>query len=268
MKKKVNLYQSQYSLHQKEVYQKIRTETFGTDIGQNSWITAKEQDEFIKWLILGSGKDLLDIACGSGETTLRIAELSGCRVTGVDIEAEGIETANQLTKKKNLDKQAHFIHLDGNEPLPFGEAHFDAVTCIDAINHLKDRKAVLNEWYKLLKPGGMLLFTDPITVTGILTKEEIQKRSTVGYFLFSVPEANKKLLSEVGFTLLKEEDHTSNTALTARAWTEVRKKYKEDLIKFEGSETYKGKQEFLDTCATLAGEKRLSRMVYLAQKPI
>jgi SAM-dependent methyltransferase len=37
--------------------------------------------------------------------------------------------------------------------------------CIDAVNHLRDRAGVFDEWVRLLAPGGRVLFTDPITVT-------------------------------------------------------------------------------------------------------
>ena len=49
--------------------------------------------------------------------------------------------------------------------LPFDDATFDVVTCIDAINHFPDRLAVLREWHRVLKSGSRLLFTDSVTVT-------------------------------------------------------------------------------------------------------
>ncbi|MCU1249508.1 MAG: Resolvase domain protein [Edaphobacter sp.] len=57
-------------------------------------------------------------------------------------------------------------------PLPFSGASFDAITCIDAINHFSDRPRVIAEWARLLKVGGRLLFTEPITLTGPLAEHE------------------------------------------------------------------------------------------------
>ena len=49
-------------------------EAFGEDIGQNSWLTSDEHDLFIDWMSLTNDSRVLDVACGSGYTTLRIAE--------------------------------------------------------------------------------------------------------------------------------------------------------------------------------------------------
>jgi 2-polyprenyl-3-methyl-5-hydroxy-6-metoxy-1,4-benzoquinol methylase len=69
------------------LYAEIRAEAFGEDIGQQSWLSAEEQDRFIAWLDLRPDHRLLDVACGSGGPTLRIAERTGCRVHGIDFEA-------------------------------------------------------------------------------------------------------------------------------------------------------------------------------------
>src|SRR6266850_594830 len=66
-----------------------------------------------------------------------------------------------------------FGATDATGPLPFSNASFDAITCIDAINHFPDRPRLIAEWARLLRPGGRLLFTDPITLTGPLTNAEM-----------------------------------------------------------------------------------------------
>jgi SAM-dependent methyltransferase len=88
-----DLYGSAYRNFASDLYARIRAEAFGEDIGQTGWITAGEQDLFIAWLKLSPADRLLDVACGSGRPTLRIAQKSGCRVTGVDLHAEGIAAA-------------------------------------------------------------------------------------------------------------------------------------------------------------------------------
>ena len=82
-------------------------------------------------------------------------------------------------------ERTHFQQADASQPLPFEDASFDAILCIDAINHLPDRLAVLREWRRLLKPGGRMLFTDPLVVTGILSSEEVAIRSSMGLAFFA-----------------------------------------------------------------------------------
>lgn len=140
MSKLVKHYESQYSNFQENLYREIRAKVYGTDIGQNSWITADEQDMFMNWLRLDSSKKLLDVACGSGETTLRINKSTNCSIVGVDVQEKGIKNALSLVKEKKLEASVNFILLDGGKRQPFDTGTFDAIICIDAINHLPNRK--------------------------------------------------------------------------------------------------------------------------------
>src|ERR1700732_2284100 len=177
-------YNANYGSFQTELYAQIRHEAFGEDIGQNSWLTSDEQDRFLEWLDLSPGKTLLDVACGAGGPALRIAAATGCSVVGIDIHEHAVTTARSLAVQRALAERAEFRSTDATGPLPFPDASFDAITCIDAINHFPDRPRVIAEWARLLRPGGRLLFTDPITLTGALTNAEIEVRSSAGFSLF------------------------------------------------------------------------------------
>ena len=64
MPNQVDLYNSTYSNFQETVLAEIRRETYGEDIGQNSWITTDEYDTFYSWLGISAGDQLLEIASG------------------------------------------------------------------------------------------------------------------------------------------------------------------------------------------------------------
>src|SRR5580693_5329935 len=157
-------YNANYGNFQTELYAQIRQEAFGEDIGQNSWLTSDEQDKFLEWLNLSPGKILLDVGCGAGGPALRIAAITGCSVVGIDVHEQAVTTASSLAAERGLAELVEFRSADATGPLPFSDASFDAITCIDAINHFSDRPRVIAEWARLLKPGGHLLFTDPITL--------------------------------------------------------------------------------------------------------
>src|SRR6185436_7935854 len=94
------------------------------------------------------------------------------------------------------------------QPLPFADASFDAIMCIDAINHLPDRPRVLADWARLLRPGGRLLFTDPTVVTGEISNQEIAVRASIGFFLFVAPNTDERMLASTGLHLVLKEDLT------------------------------------------------------------
>ena len=169
-------YDANYGNFETELYAQIRRDAFGEDIGQSSWLTADEQDTFLGRLNLSSGKTLLDVACGSGGPALRIAEQTGCAIVGVDVHGQAIATADSLAAQRGLTERAQFQVADATVPLLFPDASFDAIICVDAINHLPNRPRVIADWARMLKPGSLLLFTDPITVTGPLTADEIAER--------------------------------------------------------------------------------------------
>jgi SAM-dependent methyltransferase len=107
-------YDANYGNFQTELYEEIRREAFGEDIGQNSWLTASELDQFQEWLRLGPDKRLLDVACGAGGPALRMAKRTGCSVTGVDVHEQASLTMSALSS------------TDSRTPLPalVEERHF------------------------------------------------------------------------------------------------------------------------------------------------
>ncbi len=264
---KVRHYDAQYSQFASELYAEVRRAAFGQDIGQNGWLTADEHDMFIRWLDVAPASRLLDIACGSGRTTLRIAQVTGCSVDGVDIHDQGVNSATAAAAQLDLADRATFRVADAAGTLPFDNDCFDALICTDAVNHLRNREGVFREWYRVLKPGGRLVFTDPIVVTGPLTNEEIAIRSSIGFFLFVPPGYDETVLAAAGFGSIEARDRTENMAISARNWHDARAAHAADLLEIEGEETYGGQQTFLQVAARLAGERRLSRIAFRAAKP-
>jgi 2-polyprenyl-3-methyl-5-hydroxy-6-metoxy-1,4-benzoquinol methylase len=259
-------YDANYVNFKTELYSEIRREAFGDDIGQNSWLTAEEQDLFLSWLGLCAGKTLLDVACGSGGPALRITANSSCSLVGIDIHEQAIATANSLASQRSLKERAEFYVVNATEQLPFPDGRFDAITCIDAINHLPNRPLVIAEWARLLKPGGHLLFTNPTTVTGPVTNEEIAVRSSAGFFLFVPEDYDKGVIAQSGLRLLVCRDVTANMAAVAEKRRAARESRGTAVRQIEGDRAYEAQQNFLSMTSRLAGEGRLSRFAYLSEK--
>ena len=267
MSERSDLYHSTYSHFNEHVLEAVRKETFGLDIGQNSWVTVDEYDHFIPWLGLTAESHLLEVATGSGGPALYLAKRTACRVTGVDANEEGITTASQMAGTSNQSSRVCFRVADANARLPFDDNSFDAVLCIDAMNHLPARLAVLREWQRVLRPGYRALFTDPVVITGPVTNDELALRSSIGVFLFVPPGINERLIEEAGLRVVRQEDFTASAALVAGRWHNARQRHKDDLLVVEGEERFEGLQRFFAAVHQLTSERRLSRIAYLAEKP-
>lgn len=231
-------YDANYSNFRTNLYEQIRRDAFGEDIGQNSWLTATEQDTFRAWINLSPGMSLLDVACGAGGPALRVAAATGASVIGVDVHKQAVATANALAAERGLAGRADFQVIDAALQLPFSDASFDAITCIDAINHFPDRASVIAEWRRLLKPTGRLLFTDPVVVTGPLTNAEIAVRSSAGFYLFVPPGYDQDILARCGMRVVASENVSENMAVIAGRRKAAREAQALVLREIEGEQTY------------------------------
>lgn len=98
------------------------------------------------------GKSILDAACGPGKYA-EILKAKGATVTGIDISPKMIECA----KKRNADEESFFVH-DLAEPLSmFEDASFDLVLCALAMHYLEDWNPTIQEFHRVLKPGGTVV---------------------------------------------------------------------------------------------------------------
>ena len=264
--KVVDRYGANYGHFTSNVYAEIRREAFGTDIGQNSWLTLDELDRFMSFLDLTASSRVLDVGCGSGGPALHVSRTTGCEVVGVDVRGDALAIANRMAAEAGLGQRVSFRQADAGKPLPFEDATFDAVFCIDSVNHLPDRPGIFAEWARLLTSGGRLLFTDPTTVTGVLDSDEIAIRSSTDYYLFVPPGEDERLLAEAGLKVVQVEDVTENMATVARGRHDARERHEHAVRQAEGDEAFAREQRFFEVTARLAHERRLSRPVYVAQK--
>lgn len=262
MEKKVELFYDTYKNYAEDLYQEIRKETYGEDIGQTSWLTADEYRNFFSLLNLSPIHKVLEVASGSGGPAVFMVKETGCNLTGIDINENGVANAQRLAAENRLSAKMKFRVADASSKLPFANETFDAIVSIDSINHLKKRNRVLKEFNRVLKKGGRLLFTDAVVITGILTNEEIAIRSSLGFFLFVPKGENERLLKEAGFHDIISRDVTDNIIATSQKWHDAREKRKSGLLKFEGEEKFNGIQSFLQTTHIVSADRRLSRFMY------
>ncbi len=256
-----------YSRFTDPVMDAVRKETFGTDIGQNSWVTVDEYERLLPELNLSADDHVLEVASGSGGPALYLARATGCRVTGIDANEAGVATASEMAAKSGEAGRVQFRVADADARLPFDASSFDALLCIDSLNHFRNRLAVLQDWHRVLRPGRRALFTDPVVITGPVTNDELALRSSIGLFLFVPPGVNERLIEEAGFVLVRQEDVTDNAARVAGRWHRARKVHREDLLRIEGEERFEGVQRFFEAVHDLTSQKRLSRVAYVVGKP-
>ena len=263
---KVDLYDSAYGNYESAFYRQVRIETYGEDFGQTSWVTTEESEEIPQLLGLRPDSFVLEVGCGSGGYALHLGEKVGCRVTGLDINEPGIRNANQLALARGLASQVRFEQCDASKSLAFDDNTFDAVFSNDVLCHLPGRPEVLVEIFRVLKPGGRLLFSDALVIGGMVSHEEIATRSSIGFYVYSPPGENERLMERATFRDIRVRDTTENAARIAKRWFEAREKRREELVAAEGRANFEGLQRFLSCVHVLTSERRLLRYLYVARK--
>lgn len=94
---------------------------------------------------------LLDAGCGSGRTLDELRDYGA--VAGIDLSEDGVAAARA---------RGHDDVRGGRlEALPWEDATFDLVTCLDVIEHTPDDRVTLRELRRVTRPGGCLLVTVP-----------------------------------------------------------------------------------------------------------
>ncbi len=100
--------------------------------------------DVVEWLNAQSGERILDLGCGDGQLTERLAA-TGAELTGVDASPQMVAAA-----------RAHGIHADhaSAELLPYSNASFDAVFSNAALHWVRDHDAMMSEVHRVLRHGG------------------------------------------------------------------------------------------------------------------
>ena len=170
-----------------------------------------------------------------------------------------------LIGARGLDKRVTFKAADATARLPFDDASFDAIVSVDGLIHLPNRPRVLAEWARVVKSGGRLAFTDQI-VTGPIMNSELSIRTPDFPFLITHPGYNEAQLDLAGFDVMRREDLTETIARLARGHWQARERHRDSLIAVEGPERFEALTAYRRMAETLAIERRLSHVAFVAKR--
>ena len=109
----------------------------------------------LKEIVDGSAQRILDVACGTGDSTVSIAKAAGegTEVTGVDISEGMMALVEGKAAKAGVVDRIRLQVADG-EALPYEDGAFDRVTCAFGIRNFEHKEKGLSECRRVLKPGG------------------------------------------------------------------------------------------------------------------
>jgi len=151
---------------------------------------------------------VLDMGCGIGGPARHMAEVAGCRVSGIDLTESFIEVADELTRRAGLNGQVDFQCANALD-LPFENETFDRVYTQNVSMNISDKEAFFRSAYRVLKPGGIFgayeLAAGPeAPPTYPVPWAEVAENS-----FLSTPSATRNVIEGVGFEIVDFSDLTA-----------------------------------------------------------
>ncbi|WP_154837187.1 class I SAM-dependent methyltransferase [Staphylococcus sp. Marseille-Q1834] len=170
------------------------------------------------WLIqkghFSKEKKVLEVACNMCTTSIELATTYHCHIEGVDLNNSALEQGRKNVAKHHLE---HYIHLTqaNATKLPFEDNSFDIILneAMLTMSPLAMKEKVLQEYYRVLKPSGILL-THDITIVNRPLKEQVITELSNAINVKVTPLTTEhwyQLYQSAGFSTI--ESHTGKLSL-------------------------------------------------------
>lgn len=162
---------------------------------------------YVKELLNLDGKRVLDIGCGGGILSEAMTD-TGADVTGIDANQSAIDIA--ISHRANTEPVITYETTTAEDYAEKHKDEFDAITCMELLEHVPDVSSLINACAKLLKPNGHLILstvnrTFKSYASAIVAAEYILKllpRGTHEYDKFIKPSELASVLRECNFELI------------------------------------------------------------------
>jgi ubiquinone/menaquinone biosynthesis C-methylase UbiE len=211
-----------HPINEYEILQKLRadgvelealTEDVLQDYDQDHFGGLEAVDELAEKAGINAATHVLDVCSGMGGPARYLAHRLGCRVTGLDITQTRHEAAVRLTAMVGLDHLVDF-RLSNALAMPFADATFDVVIGQEAFAHVPDKPRLIAECARVVRPRGVIAFTDILRGQGLSAAEFERLRRDMTFQSLESPDGYAALLANCGCTVLSRDDLSA-------WWTEV-----------------------------------------------
>lgn len=154
---------------------------------------------------------VLDMGSGFGGSARYLVKQYQCQVECLNLSQTQNEVNRRLNREQQLDHKINVV--EGNfEELPFADSSFDLVWSQDSILHSGRREQVLKEAFRVLRPGGVLIFTDPMQDESAATKELKPVLDRIHLASLSRVDFYIKTAKSIGFSDHDFDDYSGHLA--------------------------------------------------------
>ena len=156
---------SEKNLREKNFHNELQSKSTGRFENIYYKAIANAWEDFFEYLKLNvSNREILDYGCGVGPTIEKVINLNPKKISGIDISDVSIAKAKENFKNQEVDVN---LHVDNCEKTKFDDNKFDLVYGLGILHHLQLSESI-NEMTRILKPGGTILFIEPLGTNPII----------------------------------------------------------------------------------------------------
>jgi 27-O-demethylrifamycin SV methyltransferase len=203
---------------------------------------------------LSSGLDILDVGCGDGQASCFLAEQFDCRVVGISTGKKGVEEACRLSEERGLSRKIQFMVRDGMDN-GFPDCSFDRVWVMQSSHFMLDKRRLLRECARVLRPRGRVAVADIISRVPLTKVEVVKHRDEFSLLHRVFGRAKMEMLKvyqsaaeEVGLRVELLEDISDKTFPTFECWRHNAVGNKDAVIQLLGERMW---HDFLSACDVL-----------------
>ena len=236
-------------------------------MGEQIHVGGEKETEILAEKV-GINKDsiILDVCSALGGPARHLSKMFGCKVTGLDATQKMIDEA--IKRTKNLSYSNLIEYKLGNAlDMPFKTETFNVVWGQDAWCYITDKKKLIEESYRVLKPNGVIAFTDWLQTDDMTFQEWNDLNSFMAFPYLETLDGYEELLNKIGFKNIEKEDLSSDfTAHCHKYQTVLRMDLKEGIIKTYGNELFEAADNGLNLWLNAAEAGKVGRGRLIARK--
>ena len=216
----VNVFYNTHPISESQVLNKLEQTGADTSILTVELLQHHDQDHFgglaatdalARHAKINESTHVLDLCCGLGGPARYLAYHHGCRVTGVDMNTDRLAGAARLTERTKLQDRVLFHHANALQT-GLADETFDVIVSQEAFCHIPNKKTLITECVRLLKPGGRMVYTDILARNPMTREIRSRLENEMAFSELSTLEEYCHLLEENDCQVIEVEDLSDNWA--------------------------------------------------------
>ena len=201
--------------------------------------------------------NILDICSALGGPARQLARKYKCHVTGLDATQKMVDEAERRTIDEGLDNLVH-NRLGNALDIPFRADTFNIVWGQDAWCYITQKERLIEEAHRVLKPGGLVAFTDWIQIGTMTDEEWIQLNTFMVFPYMETLDGYGELLLNAGFTVIEKEDLSIDFARHCTIYQQkLRNELKDPIIRTYGVDMFNEVDRGLNNWVNAAHEGKV-----------